>query len=132
MKRSPLKRNKPLKRGTKGLKKSRLAPVSPKRKSWLKQYQEQHAKDPEMVVDAMDGRPRPKSRMTRHHVARRLGNRILIYVYITAGHHDWIERHAEQARKLGWLRNEGEGYPKDPKQPRPWFPGSCINEHLLD
>lgn len=132
MKRTPLRRLTPLKKSAKPLKKTKLKKMSKDKAGRMEQYRKQHESDPAMVVDAQDGRKRPKSRMQRHHVARRLGNRLLIYCYIQPGFHDWAETHVQQALKEGWIRKEGEGYAKDPNQPRPWYPGSCINEHLLE
>jgi len=114
------------------MKRSRLRRVSDDRAEWNARYKKQHESDPDHVICAVTGNRVPKWKMQRHHVARRLGRRILIYCYVTPAFHEWIENNSALARQHGWLRNEGEGYPKNPDQPRPWFKGSLINEHMLD
>jgi len=69
--------------------------------------------------------------LERHHPAGRIGQRILIYVYITPAKHRWIHDNSKAARELGWIRNEAQGFAHDPDQPRPWLAGTCINENLL-
>jgi hypothetical protein len=101
-------------------------------KDWEAEYREQWHNDLPYQRCAMTGKVMHKDNMQRHHVARRRGNRILIYCYLQAWAHWNIEHHAKAARKTGWLRNIGEGYPIDPEQPRPWIAGTLIGEKILD
>lgn len=134
MRKTPLNRRTPLRRGTKGLAKSRLSRMSPEKKSWMALYRAQVEAEEKagFVRCAESGELVRIEFRERHHVCRRLGHRIMIYVYITKGLHRWIEDNVKKAIEIGWIRKEGEGYPKDPNQFRPWQPGTCVNEHLLD
>lgn len=114
------------------MKKSPLKKKSKNKAYWERLYKKQWMSDPESVMDAYTGMYMPKARMQRHHPARRFGQNILIYCYITPEFHTWVEAHSKESRKLGWLRSEWQGYVKDSSQPRPWAPTSLINEHLLD
>ncbi len=100
-------------------------------KDWEAEYREQWHNDLPYQRCAMTGKVMHKDSMERHHVARRRGIRILIYVYLFQKHR-WIEDNAKKARAMGWLRNIGEGYPIDPEQPRPWIGGTLIGEKILD
>lgn len=109
--------------------------MSRSKKYWNALYERQVASERNFLGyarDAETGFPIHRSGAHRHHINRRLGQNILIYCYIEPEFHEWIEAHSRESRALGWLRNEGQGYPKDPNQPRPWVPGTVINEHLLD
>lgn len=110
----------------------RLRKASVKKQSWNKLYYAQTEADLPIQACAMTGVRDYKENLERHHVARRLGQRILIYCYLTQKAHALIENNTVWARQQGWLRNEGQGYPKDDTQPRPWREGTLINEHLLD
>lgn len=141
VRRVPLKRSGPissqsLQKKTSPKKRSLLKPRSKTRTAWDLEYRNAKLEDdslqrpvdrPDLIFHKENFR-----KIQRHHVARRLGNRILIYLYVTTEFHAWIESHAKESRALGWLRNIGEGYPADPNQPRPWPKGALRNEHLLD
>lgn len=107
--------------------------MSKEKKSWVYEYRKQVAAEERegWVICAQSGERVRIEFRERHHVARRVGVCIMIYVYIPRGLHRWIEDNAKKAVELGWIRKEAEGYPKDPNQFRPWTPGSCVNEHLL-
>ena len=105
--------------------------VSDAKREWLRKYREQCQQDAPYQRCAMTGRLEHKDHLERHHVARRLGQHILIYIYLTAPAHRLVEENAKWAREKGWLRNIGQGYAIG-TQPKPWLPGTCINEALLD
>ena len=109
-----------------------LKRASVKKQDWNQKYLAQIQADEPIQTCAMTGVRDYKENLERHHVARRLNERILIYCYLTHKAHEFIENNTVWARQQGWLRNEGQGYPKDDTQPRPWREGTLINEHLLD
>ena len=82
------------------------------------------------VICGETGQTVPYSSREPHHVNRRLGKNVLIFTCISQGLHHWIENHSKKARELGWLRNEGQGYPINRTQPKPWK--HCYNEELLN
>lgn len=110
---------------------SPMKQVSDAKKEWLRRYREQCHQDAPYQRCAMTGRLEHKDNLERHHVARRLGQHILIYVYLTAPAHRLVEENTKWSRENGWLRNIGQGYAIG-TQPKPWLPGTLINEALLD
>jgi hypothetical protein len=111
MKRSPLKRTKPLARGT-----SRLSPVSKKRKAALSQYKrlrleflalrptcEANEKIHPFTLGAHDC---TKASSQVHHMARRgsMLNATTTWLPVCAHCHRWIETHANLSRAMGLLK----------------------------
>lgn len=127
-----MKRGGPLKKGSRGLRKTRLKPRSTKAASWTRRYIAQHRSDHATQRDALDGELRDKDSMDRHHPFGRKKHYILIYCYLTPACHEWIHAHGTLAREQGWLQPPYESRPYDPDWTRPWKPGSLINERLLD
>ncbi len=141
MRKGSLKRHKPLQNRSgllgpyKGLKRGKgLRKVASERKDIQAVYEGQKVKEKMIgtVLCSETGRPVWVETRERHHVARRLGKRLLIYAFITPRLHRWIEANSKKAREIGWLRNVGQGYPVDKNQPQPWKPGTLIGQDLLD
>jgi len=106
--------------------------VSKSKDKWLSQYLATRTaqKKQGWVICAETGKRVPYHSRQPHHINRRLKQNILIFCCITPGLHEWIEGHTKEAKEQGWLRNQGQGYPVDPNQPRPWK--HCYNEELLE
>lgn len=84
-----------------------------------------------MVITADLGSLTTKHCLERHHPFGRKGKYLLIYCYIHSSTHEKIHCESTWAREAGWLQGPYEGRAIDPDAPKPWKPGSLINEHLL-
>ena len=122
MKKTPLKRFSSLKRGTKGLKKSRLAHVSKKKKAWQALYSEAKAKFGPKVRCAQSGLLMHRHECDPHHPMGQQGEYILCFVWISKWFHRQVHDFGTQSRELGWLLAPYEGRAYDSKEPRPWKP----------
>jgi len=136
MKRTPLKRKTPLKskRPYRNGNKQLLRRCADSKKDAQQRYDQQCAVENAKiwVRCAETGAVVRIETRQRHHVNRRLNGSLFIYAFITAGLHEWIESHSKKARELGWLRNQGQGYPIDKNQPQPWKEGTLVGQELLD
>lgn len=108
---SQLTRKKPLQRGTKPLKRSRLKPMSREKRNYMRQYLEMCAKDGKTLY------------MDRHHPGGRRGILLLCYILIPSWKHQRIHgSERKQAMAEGWLNPAFEGRPFDHSWPRAWTP----------
>lgn len=107
MKRSPLKRKKPLARSRKPMKRVKLKTMSSKRRTELQIYMDRRA-------DFLTARPRcegtrrrcPNAATQVHHKAGRTGGnylRVATWMAICDKCHRWIHAHPNKARELGLL-----------------------------
>lgn len=120
MRRSPLRRTVGLKRGTKGLKKSRLSPMSNKKKSFYAEYAKRRDAAPDWVRCAFTGQIVHKFQCDPHHPFGRHGIFILLFFWVLKIWHNQFHAMATQSRALGWLQPPFEGKPYDPQSRRPW------------
>lgn len=99
MKRSPLKRRTPLKRG------SRLRPVSKKREGWLREYREAKKNYPFPAICPVCGdRIDLSDHFDFHHPnTRKTKEDLLNFFPVHRGCHDLIHSNPNQARQNGWL-----------------------------
>ena len=121
MKRTPLRRRKPLKRGISQLsRKSKLAPISKEKARWNKLYNQKKKEAHSFQYCAKCGMGDHKHRMEPHHHSGRIGHWIMEFAWLCRPDHALIHDEAKQARALGWLQNQFFGLPDDPQQPKPW------------
>jgi hypothetical protein len=81
---------------------------------------------------AETGQVVPIESRERHHIGKRQGMWVHVYAFITPGLHNWIEKHTNKARELGWIRNAAYGLVPNPNQPRPWKQGTLVGEEILN
>lgn len=103
MKRSPLKRKTPLKRG------KRLTPLSKSKKTWVDLYQMRKSEAPLELECADCTAPWMKWNMEAHHPAGRMGVNILRFVWLCPPCHRAIHHKSKWARQTGRLLPEFEG-----------------------
>lgn len=113
MKRSPLKRKTPLKRGNgHKLKKSKLRNVSTEKKKWNALY----------ALSKLQN-PAPSELSEAHHPLGRVGDRILCWIWVERGLHEWIHEKSKEARSMNWLLPEYDGRISTGFEKRPWKSG---------
>jgi len=120
MKRSPIARKTPLKRGTKGLKKSRLRKASPEKQSWTKLYTARKKQDGQYVRCAASGLLMHVSLCHPHHPFTRWKDGLMAYLWISKSFHDHLHKFGTQSYAIGWLHPQHYGRRADPSWPRPW------------
>lgn len=109
-------------------KRKKINPVSSKRRAWNDKYYAQVERDapyqsPVDQPDKLYGKDN-HYKIQRHHPYRRTNDLILCFCYISSEFHAWIESHATEARKMGWIKDG----PPEPEDIRPW-PESCEINH---
>lgn len=101
-------------------KRKRINPVSSKRRAWNDKYFAQVEKDEAMQrpVDQPDKLYSKDNsyQIQRHHPYRRLGEHILLYVYVSSRLHTHIEDHGKWSREVGWIHD----HPPQPNDLRAW------------
>jgi hypothetical protein len=131
MKRTPLKRKAPMKRGNPATlerdkrswkRSARLAKVSPERKELLTAYF--RASEQARANDTTCQRCR-KSCMAldiHHPYGRRSYQNLMRFILLCRACHTWVHDHANEAFLQGWLQPEYKGYPRHPEItfPEPW------------
>jgi len=120
MKKVPLVRRSPLKRGVKGLKKTRLKPASKEKSSWLAHYRERKKLDGHFVRCASSGLLMPVHLCEPHHPLGRVKKKLMCYIWISKTAHELIHDHGKQARACGWLLKPFYGGAYDPQERRAW------------
>lgn len=132
MKRSPLRRNSPLKRrqtlhskSKAALKKTQLKQVSKKTREWLVKYRTAKSLCPPFLRPA----DHPNTIVHRdtcdpHHPFGRSGNKVLAFVWVQKAMHNLIHDNGQWARRVGWLHPPFWGMPLNDGWPRPW-PEEC-------
>ncbi len=108
LKPSPMKRKKALNK------------VSAKKRRWMDQYVVQKIRGAEWQKCPHCVGYAHKSMMEPHHPFGRVKERLLIYVWICKGLHQWIHDNGKVARELGWIQPQFDGRKADPSLPRPW------------
>ena len=101
--RTPLQRKTSLKRRTK------LKPVSAKKRDWNRLYADSKADAPLEMECADCGTPWMKWRMEPHHPAGRIGANIMRFVWLCRPCHLMIHHKSKWARETGRLLPEYEG-----------------------
>lgn len=121
MKNTPLRRTVGLKRGTKGLKKSKLRAVGLNRKPWDDQYKARKAADGDYVRSAFSGIVlHRKTQADPHHPFGKVRERILAYLWVEKDWHKHLHDFNNQSLALGWIQPQFRGAHNDGTHPRPW------------
>lgn len=121
MKRTPLKRKTPMKRGCPRLKKTKLKGMSDRKKEFESAYRYAKFAAPSYVRTA--DKPfalERKDYCDPHHPFGRVGDKILAFLWITKSKHEDIHDRGKKARADGWLHPPFWGMSLDPSWPRPW------------
>lgn len=109
-------------------KRKKINPVSSKRRAWNDKYFAQVEKDEAMQrpVDQPDKLYSKDNsyQIQRHHPYRRTNDLILCYCYVSTSFHIWLESHATEARRMGWIKDG----PPEEGDIRPW-PARCETDH---
>lgn len=110
MKRSPIKRRTPLKRGTSKLKRTPLARVSVTKATWRELYRMKRdgERKPFMICADCLG-IFPGDQMEPHHPGGQSKARIMVFVWLSRGCHKRIHDRATWARETGRLLPEFDG-----------------------
>ena len=115
MKRSPLKRS------TKPLKRSKLAPRSKKQATRIERYKAMLKKHARPVWTCQkSGAKVPAEFIDFHHPYGRTGNNLFKVVALSRDAHDRIHSHPDEAYAQGWLQPEYRGNINNGNHPVPW------------
>lgn len=120
MKKTPLIRRTALKRGKKGLKKSRLRKMGLNKQSWTKLYTVQKKADGDYVRCAASGLLMHVSECDPHHPFSRHKEGLMAYLWISKAFHQHLHNFGTQSSKLGWIQPSHYGREQTPDSPRPW------------
>jgi len=128
MKKTPLKRKKPIDRKAKWkrlLRKTPLAPVSPYKQAWNKLYNQKKAAEHKFQycrLCFLNGKINGGhvSQLEAHHPMGRIGERIMHYVFLCRDCHEFIHHNGAEARRMGYLLPEFSGRIRREDHPNPF------------